>query len=260
MFVLQGLPASLLGIIAYFYLTDHPEQAKWLNARQRKLVASHIEPWRQQTPAAGRGRIRAAWRLPSLFVLAYLYFALSCGAYTLSFWLPEMIHGWGVSNVQKIGLFSIIPYSVGMLAMFWIARRSDARNTHRNNFVLAVCVAALALAASASTSDSFWTSMALVSAGTAGVVSAFPVFWSIATSILPRDAAAAGIATITTLSGLAGALCPSAMGLLKTATGSTTIGLYLIAALLVSAGIVMWRHPGLAVRTSSGIIPGRRTT
>ncbi len=245
MFVLQGLPACLLGAVAYFYLTDRPGQAKWLNERQRQLLASHTGHGSQHTPASERHGAHGVWRTPSFFLLAYLYFAISCGAYTLSFWLPEMIHGWGVSNVQDIGLYSLVPYSIGMLAMFWTARRSDARRCHGSSFVMAVCAAAIGLAATGYTTGSFWTSMALVSLATAGVVSAFPVFWAIATSVLPRDAAAVGIAAITTLSGLAGVLCPSAMGLLKTATGSTTIGWYVLAVLLASAGIVMRRLPGV---------------
>ncbi|WP_439671829.1 MFS transporter, ACS family [Cupriavidus necator] len=259
MFVLQGLPASLLGIIAYFYLTDQPEQATWLSERQRQLVASHTALVPHQTPASGGGGIRGIWRLPSFFALGYLYFAISCGAYTLSFWLPEMIHGWGVSNVQEVGFYSLIPYSIGMLAMFWVARRSDARRSHRQSFVIATCVAALGLAATACTTGSLWMSMTLVSAATAGVVSAFPVFWAIATSVLPKNVAAVGIAAITTLSGLAGVLCPASMGLLKTATGSTSIGLYVLAALLVSAGVVMSRLHGVD-RALPSTAPSRRTT
>ncbi|RDK07524.1 MFS transporter [Cupriavidus lacunae] len=259
MFVLQGFPASLLGIIAYYYLTDHPGQATWLSERKRQLVASHTAHESQQIPGSDGGGIRAIWRHPSLFSLAYLYFAISCGAYTLSFWLPEMIHGWGVSNIQEVGFYSLIPYSVGMLAMFWVARRSDARRSHRQSFVTATCVAALGLAATACATGGLWMSMALVSAATAGVVSAFPVFWAIATSVLPKNVAAIGIAAITTLSGLAGVLCPASMGLLKTATGSTSIGLYVLAALLVSAGIVMSRLHGVD-RASPPTTASRRTT
>jgi MFS family permease len=251
MFILQGLPSSLLGIIAYFYLTDRPDEAKWLSKKQRELVASQIELGRQKLPDSALGGLHVAWRVPSLFPLAYLYFALSCGVYTLSFWLPAMIQGWRALSVQAIGFYSLIPYSIGMLAMFWVARRADARDEHRGNFAVAVCVAALGLVATTCTSGSFWTSMALISAAAAGLISALPVFWALATSMLPKDAAPVGIATITTVSGLAGVLSPSAIGILKTLTGSTAIGLYLVATLLVSAGIVMWRHRLLSVRASS---------
>ena len=254
MYVLQGLPSSLLGIIAYCYLTDRPEQAKWLSKTQRELVASHLEPERQREAASARSALQAAWRIPSLYVLAYLYFALNCGIYTLSFWLPSMIHGWGVSSIQAVGFYSLIPYSIGMLVMFWLARRSDARGEHRRNVAAAACVGALGLAATTFTPGSLWTSMALISAGAAGLISALPVFWAVATSMLPRDAAPAGIATITMASGLAGAICPSLIGVLKTYAGSAAIGLYFVAVLLVSSGVVMWRYRHLSVRASAAAV------
>jgi MFS family permease len=255
MYVLQGLPCSLLGVLAYFYLTDRPADAKWLSKDERELVASRVECAQQPFPASARGGLFAAWRIPSLFVLAYLYFALCCGAYTLSFWLPSMIQGWRALSIQAIGFYSLIPYAIGMLAMFWVARRSDARDGHQRFFAVCVCVGALGLAATTCTAGNFWMSMALVSAGAAGLISALPLFWAVATSMLPKDAAPVGIATITTVSGLAGALCPSAIGLIKTMTGSTTIGLYLVAVLLFSAGIVTWRHRLLPVRASSSSFP-----
>lgn len=255
MYVLQGLPCCLLGLLAYFYLSDRPEQAKWLDKEERELIASQVGQAHQQFHAPAPVGLQTAWRLPSLFVLAYLYFALCCGVYTMSFWLPAMIQGWRGLSVQAVGFYSVIPYSIGMLAMFWIARRSDARDGHRKNFAVCLCVAAFGLAATTCTSGSFWMSMALVSAGMAGLISALPLFWALATSMLPKKAAPVGIATITTVSGLAGALCPSAMGLIKTLTGSTAIGLYLVAAMLVSAGIVTWQQRVLSVRASPPHVP-----
>jgi MFS family permease len=254
MYVLQGLPCCLLGVLAFFYLSDRPEQAKWLGHAERELIASQVGQ-AQPFHVSARSALQAAWRLRSLFVLAYLYFALCCGVYTMSFWLPAMIQGWKASSVQAIGFYSVIPYSIGMLAMFWTARRSDARDRHRENFAVCLSVAALGLAATTCTSGSFWLSMALISAGMAGLISALPLFWALATRILPKEAAPVGIATITTVSGFSGALCPSAMGLLKTLTGSTAIGLYFVAALLVSAGVVTWRQRMLPVRASAAHVP-----
>jgi MFS family permease len=255
MYVLQGLPCCLLGFLAYFYLSDRPEQAKWLGKAERELIASQVGPAHQPFHASAFSGLQAAWRLPSLFVLAYLYFALCCGVYTMSFWLPAMIQGWGALSVQAIGFYSVIPYSIGMLAMFWLARRSDARDGHRTNLAVSLCVAAFGFAATTCTSGSLWMSMALVSAGMAGLIAALPLFWALATNILPKEAAPVGIATITTVSGLAGALCPSAMGLIKTLTGSTAIGVYLVAALLVSAAIVTWQQRVLSARVSPRHVP-----
>ncbi|MGF6261038.1 MFS family permease [Paraburkholderia youngii] len=248
MYVLQGLPCCLLGILAYFYLSDRPEQAKWLGKEERELIGSQVGHAGLPSHAPVRGALHAAWRLPSLLIFAYLYFALCYGAYTMSFWLPAMIQGWKVSSIQAIGFYSVIPYSIGMLAMFWLAGRADARGGHRKNLAVCFAVAALGLAATNCTSGSFWMSMALVTIGMAGLIAALPLFWALATSMLPKEAAPVGIATITTVSGLAGALCPSAMGLIKTLTGSTAIGLYLVAALLVSAGVLTWRQHAFSVR------------
>ncbi|MCP3728088.1 MFS transporter [Paraburkholderia sp. CNPSo 3272] len=255
MYVLQGLPCCLLGILAYVHLSDRPEQAKWLGKEERELIASQVGQARQPFHTPVHGALQAAWRLPSLLILAYLYFALCYGTYTMSFWLPAMIQRWKASSIQVIGFYSVIPYSFGMLAMFWLAGRSDARGGHRKNLAVCFGVAALGLAATNCTSCSFWMSMALVTTGMAGLIAAFPLFWALATSMLPKEAAPVGIATITTVSGLAGALCPSAMGLIKTLTGSTAIGLYLVAVLLVCASVLTWRQRALSVLPSPSHVP-----
>jgi MFS family permease len=241
MYVLQGLPSSLLGIAAFLWLPDRPQHAGWLTPAQRNLIVAQQNAAAPTNDGTHRGLI-AALRHPSLLTLAYLYFALNCGVYTLSFWAPSLIQGLGVTNIQHIGLYSLVPYSLGAVAMLVVGRRSDARGTHRGHFTAAIGLAALGLAATTLTPHMLWPSLALLSLSTMGLVSALPVFWAVATAALPKEAAPAGIAAITTVSGIAGAVCPAAVGFIKTLSGSLDIGLYCIALLLASGAVVMLRR------------------
>jgi MFS family permease len=253
MYVLQGLPSSLLGVVAYLYLPDRPQDAGWLSPAQRDLIAAQQGGMSTSSNDSTRHGLMAALRHPSLFTLAYLYFALNCGVYTLSFWSPALIQGLGVTNIQHIGLYSLIPYSLGAVAMLYVGRRSDARAAHRGYFTVSNGLGALGLAATTLTPHMLWPSMAFLSLSTIGLVSALPVFWALATAALPKEAAPAAIAAITTVSGIAGAVCPAAVGFVKTLSGSLDAGLYGIALLLASGAVVM------LLRGTTVMLPTRRS-
>jgi D-galactonate transporter len=232
MFVLEGLPSCVLGVVAYVFLDDKPSDAKWLSEDEKELVIAELAAGPQTTAQFGNAT-RQAFLDPLVYLLCFASFTILCGGYAISFWLPTLIRGMGVADLQKVGLYSVVPYAVGAFAMVWFGKHSDSRQERRWHFAVAAAMGALGLVGSTFTSNNLWLSIGLLAMATAGIVSSLPVFWAVATSHLSKASAAAGIAIITSVSNLAGVASPYALGLIKTSTGSLTAGLYVVAALLL---------------------------
>ncbi|MDB5983514.1 MAG: Nitrate/nitrite transporter [Pseudomonas sp.] len=245
LYVLEGLPSSVIGIVVYFCLVDRPGDARWLDQTERQLIQTALQETPNDvavTPGPGAG----AFKDPKVYLFSVLYFAINFGSYALSFWLPSMIQDLGIRDAQQIGLYSLIPYTFGAIAMVWYGRRSDRRQERHWHFALATFCAATALVITTLTTGHLWTSLMLLAITTAGIVAAYPVFWAAATAQLSKSNAAAGIAVITSLGSLAGVISPAAIGLIKTATGSFTLGFYAVAAVMALGGVVMLRSRTLA--------------
>ncbi len=239
-FLLEGMPTVLLGMLTYWMLVDAPSNARWLSATEKEAIAQDLADQSSRAPAE-TARIREVFRDKSVYRLSALYFSMSCAAYALSFWMPSMLERAGTVGVQRIGLLSLIPYACGVVAMIGYSRHSDKTGERRWHFVFAVLLCALALVFSNWTHGLLWPSVALISVALAAVISSFPVFWAVATSVLRRESAAVGIAIITSLGAVSGIVCPYAIGLIKTSTGSLDAGLYGCAVLLLVASVVMLR-------------------
>ena len=240
MFLVEGIPSVLLGIVAYLWLDDQPSDAKWLSAAEKEAMARDLAEKSLDVPAEVATH-RGVFRDLAVYRLAALYFALNCTAYALSFWMPSLIERAGTAGVQRIGVISIIPYACAVMAMIGYSRHSDRKQERRWHFVFAVLLGAAALCLCTQTQGLLWPSVALISLALAAVMSSVPVFWAVATSALRKESAAVGIAIITTLGNFSGIICPYAMGLIKMSTGSLNYGLYCCAALLIGATAVMLR-------------------
>ena len=239
-FLLEGLPTVILGIATYLLLVDQPSAARWLSAAEKDAIARDLAEKSRGVPAQS-ARVRDVFRDLTVFRLAALYFAMSCAAYALSFWMPSLIERAGAAGLQRVGFLSLIPYACGVVAMIWYSRHSDRTRERRWHFAFAVLLSAVALSLGNWTEGSLWTSVALISVALAAVISSFPVFWAVATSVLRRESMAVGIAMITSLGAVSGIICPYAMGLIKTSTGSLDAGLYSCSVLLVVTSVVMLR-------------------
>lgn len=240
MFLLEGFPSAFFGIVAYLSLADRPANAKWLSMAEKDAIAQDLAERSRDVPAQITPH-REAFRDLAVCKLAALYFALNCAAYALSFWMPSMIERAGTVGVQRIGSISIIPYACAVIAMIWYSRHSDRTQERRWHFVFAVLLGSVALSLCSWMEGLLWPSVALISVALAAVMASIPVFWAVATSALRKESAAVGIAIITSLGGVSGIICPYAMGLIKSTTGSLNDGLYACSALLIAACFVMLR-------------------
>lgn len=243
MFVLEGSPALLLAVIAYFYLDDSPKDAGWLDQAEKARLAANLD----QDANEGRHEMRsrpadkiASWLAnPRIYLYAFIYFALTCGSLTLSFWMPLMIRDFGVKDVVMVSLYSVIPNAIGAVGVILIARRADRSAQHGKYFALCTVGGALALAALTTHPESLALALALLSLATVLIFAALPIFWAIPTAHLPREGRAGGIAMISCCGITSGIAGPWAIGAIKTATGSMDNALYILSGLLVLSAFVL---------------------
>jgi D-galactonate transporter len=236
LFLLEGVPSVLLGVWTLFYLDDGIRSAKWLSeADKQKLEQAIAEDGKQQQhmPLAQMFSNGKVW------LLALVYFLFVMGLYGVSFWLPQLVKNSGIDDVFTIGLLTAIPYFVAAVVMVLAARHSDRSGERRWHAAVAALAGALGLVVATVYSDNTVIAMAALSLATAGILSTFPIFWSLPTAMLGGAAAAAGIALIYSVGNLAGFVSPYLVGAIKDATHSTASGIYLLAASLVIGAVLV---------------------
>jgi D-galactonate transporter len=237
LFIIEAAPAVLLGGVTYFYLTDRPDDAPWLAPDERAWLTNRLQAERRQREAVHQLSVAQAVGNPRILALALVYFGLVAANYGISFWLPQIIKQFGLSNLAT-GWVTAIPYAIGAGFMVWYGRRSDCRTERKGHAAVALAIAAAGIAASTLTGNPTLTVVAFI-VGACGVFGALPVFWTLPTAVLSGSAAAAGIAVINSIGNLSGFVGPYAMGWIKDATGSFTGGLLLIAALALAAMVIV---------------------
>ncbi|MEY5097937.1 MAG: hypothetical protein RJA36_656 [Pseudomonadota bacterium] len=236
LFLLEAIPALILGFVVFFYMTDRPEQARWLKDDERAwLVKTMNAEAAEKGTAAKHSFIRGMADLRVL-ALALIYFGTSAGLYTLGIWAPQIIKQLGVSSMTT-GLLNAIPPTLSVIAMVWWSRHSD-RTGERTWHVIVACVAAavgLVIAASASSVVGLIAALTIVNVG---ISCAKPPLWTMPTMFLSGAAAATGIATINSIGNLGGFAGPAVIGWAKEQTGSFSGGLYFVAALLTLSAVL----------------------
>lgn len=239
MFALEGAPTVLLGLLVPLFLVDKPSQAPWLTAHEKALIEHTLAAERVLQPGQVETSFGQAIKDPRVYLFAFVYFTIICGVYAVSFWLPTIIKGAGVTDILSIGLYSMIPYGIGAVGMILIGRHSDLKMERRWHLALCALVGALGLVMIALSNGNLALSLAALSLATATIFAGMPVFWAIPTAYLSRSAVAGGVALINSLALIGGFVSPTLMGWAKTTTGSFTSGLYVMAALLVAGAIAI---------------------
>lgn len=226
LFIMEGLPSVLMGLLALIILDDSPAHAKWLSPAEREVVKRAVEAEQSTVPHHG---LLAGFRTPAVWGLAGVYFAFVLGLYGLNFWLPTMVRDLGYTDLMEIGLISAIPFGAAGVVMVLVARSADIRHERRWHMVIPALAGAAGLVASVWLADHPFWAVAALTVGACGVLTAIPQTWSIATALLGGSAAAAGIAIINSVGNLAGFAGPYAIGWLKDLSGSTEPGILMIA-------------------------------
>ncbi len=237
LFIIEALPALVLSVVVYFYLTDRPSDAMWLQADERAWLATRLQQERAQKEKVRHYSVTEALLNAKVLALSLVYFGAVATNYGLSFFLPQIVKAFGVSNIQA-GLITALPYIVGLISIVWWGRRSDRKMERRFHLAFPLFVASAGLAAAALIDDPVMKMAALSVAGF-GIFGGLPVFWTFPSAFLSGAAAAGGIALINSIGNLAGFAGPYAMGLMRDWTGNYTAGLLSLAGAGLTAMIIV---------------------
>jgi D-galactonate transporter len=244
MYLLEGIPSILVGILTILVLDDGIEQAKWLTDDEKALLRQSIEKDNAHTKEESVGATLTNKRV---WLLGLIYFSFVMGLYGVGFWLPTIIKSLGVQGLFNIGLLTAIPYSITAIGMVWVSRSADAHRERRWHLVGPAVVGAIGLVLSTVFSGDATLAMAAISLATFGIITTLPLFWSLPTACLGGVAAAAGIALINSLGNLAGFVSPFLIGLIKDATQSTDAGMYMLAVSLLVGALLTLSIPAKLV-------------
>jgi MFS transporter, ACS family, tartrate transporter len=242
MFFVEGLPSVFVGFLVLWLLPDRPGTARWLSAPERHALEKQIadEDAAQVPHSTG---LREGLRDSRVVGLSVVYFGVVFGLYVLAFFLPLVVSDlqerFGIEfSLAEIGLITAIPYAVACVAMVINARHSDRTGERRLHVAIPVFVGAVGVAA-ALFLDSPYLVMAAMTLCAVGVNAAIPVFWQLPSAFLTGVGAAAGIALINSFGNIGGFAGPYLTGWLRDLTGRNEAGMFVVAALMLMAGIIV---------------------
>ncbi|HET7221476.1 MAG TPA: MFS transporter [Vicinamibacterales bacterium] len=241
LFILEAVPALVLSVVVFFYLTDRPADATWLAADERAWLAERLRQERALREKARSYSVVQALVNPKVIALSLVYFGAVATNYGLSFFLPQIVKAFGVSNVEA-GFITALPYVVGVVSIVWWGRHSDRTLERRFHMAFPLFIASAGIAAASLLDDPTMKMLALSAAGF-GIFGCLPVFWTFPTAFLSGAAAAGGIALINSIGNLAGFAGPYVMGRMKDLTGSYTVGLLSLSAVGLLAMIIVLALP-----------------
>jgi D-galactonate transporter len=244
LFLLEGLPSVAMGIAVYFYLDDRIRDAKWLTEEQKQVLEKNIE---SDSHGKEDHSVLGVFRSAKVWQMSVIYFCFIMGLYGVSFWLPTLIKETGVKSPLDVGLLTMIPYAVAVVAMILVSRSADHRRERRWHAAIPAVVGGIGLIFSAIYGNNVTVAMIALTVATAGILTSLPLFWSLPTAFLGGTAAAAGIALINSLGNLAGFVSPYAVGVIKDITHSTNMGMYLLAGSLFLGAILTLTVPARLV-------------
>lgn len=238
-FLLEGIPSVIAGIVTYFYLTDKPEQANWLTQRERDLVHADLE---RDAKAQGHREhsMLASLKDSKIWLMILIYFCIIAANSSLTFYGPTLVKEVGFTNPLVVGWIMSAAYLCGAAGMIYNGFHSDKHQESRYHCGIAAALgsASLLVIALVLKTSPLLTLIALTLA-IVGTMSSIPVFWQMPNRFLSGAAAAGGVALINSVANLAGFGAPWMLGIIKTSTGSLSSGLYVVAAFEICATLLI---------------------
>ncbi|CAB3804084.1 MFS transporter [Pararobbsia alpina] len=239
LFIVEGAPTVLLGIVSWFFLTDKPEDANWLSAPQRNWLTEEMKRERAAKGIQKASSVWAAVKDPRVLLLACVYAGTSTGLYAIGIWAPMIIHHFGFGYFE-LGLVNAIPNLVAVVGMVLWARNSDRTNERRLHVAIACLAAGVGMLLAGHASSAVILIVGL-SVANFGINAAKPPLWSMPTQFLTGSAAAAGIALINAMGSLiGGTIGPMVIGKLRDMSGDFSLGLYFVSATLLVSAVISY--------------------
>jgi ACS family tartrate transporter-like MFS transporter len=252
-FVAWGLPATVLGVIVFFYLTDRPRLASWLTPEEREALEAELAREKAVAVAKHRMTFGEALRHPKVLLLVLAYFFVVAGNYGLEFFLPSILKSWYGLKMSDITTYMMFPPLVAISGQLFIGWSSDRTRERRWHTVVPILLGAVALLGLGLSRGNLALTMACVALAAGGTKAYQPAFWSLPSLFLAETAAAGSIGFINSFGNLGGGgIGTPLMGYLKEHTGSYVTGLLVLSAsMLAAAGIIFFL--GLGKKSTSVI-------
>jgi D-galactonate transporter len=239
LFISQGLPASILGLAAFFYLQDKPEDANWLTADEKAALRYALDHDHKDVESSSHANFWQMIQDPKVYGLSFTYFLLLGATYTMVFWIPSLIKSWGVADLFHVGLLATLPQIAGIIGTVLMGRHSDKTRERRWHYATCVIVAAIGLITITFSNGNLLASVIGLTLAGLGFVSATPLFFTTITEYLSKASAAGGIALISSLGNLGPAVAPSVTGYITAETGSSLYSTYLIVGAYILSGLLL---------------------
>ncbi|MBN3725117.1 MFS transporter [Burkholderia sp. Ac-20379] len=236
LFVIEALPAAVLGVAVYCFLDDRVQDARWLGDAEKSHILSEIQ---NDKSVATHGSVKAVFASGRVWLLCLILFGIIMGSYAIGFWQPTIIKSSGINDPLTVGLLTIIPYTAALFAMLIVGRHADRTRERRWHVSAPALLAAAGFCLCAFSGNQLLPAMIGLTLAAVGVISALPMFWALPTSFLGGTGAAAGIALINSTGNLAGFVSPAVIGWLKTETHTLASGLYLVAGTLTLSALLI---------------------
>lgn len=243
MMICVGAPAVVLGVICWFYLTDSPSHARWLQPDERRWLVEVLDAEQRHIAGTFDFPLRRALTSGRIWALAQIYFGVVYGLYALAFFLPSIISGFkemfGVGfSIVEVGLITSIPYTFAAIAMYLWSRHADRAGEHVWHVAVPCLVGGLAIPVALYLDSPVLVMIPVVITAMA-VFSAIPSFWALPSRFLTGTAAAAAIALINSVGNLGGFVGPFVTGALRESTGTDRAGMWAVGAMMMVSAVLV---------------------
>ncbi|WP_459582625.1 MFS transporter [Dickeya oryzae] len=246
MFLLEGLPSVLLGVLTFWLLPESIDQAHWLNEAERMQVRADLAIDTRDAPYL-KHRFRDGFLNLKVWMLGGIDFSILLCAYAMGFWLPTFIKQAGVADIGQIGVLTALPSIAALAGMVLLGASSDRLRERRWHIIVPFWLGAAAMAASTLFTHNIVMTVLLFSVAQAAIIGTVPVFFSLPATFLSGTAAATGFALACSLANIAGLVSNSIMGFAMEVTGSGSGALWFFAFCLLLSSLLVVALPAKLV-------------
>jgi sugar phosphate permease len=252
LFLSEGIPSIIVGFWVIFYLNSSIEEAKWLTAEEKALLARNLVAEEKDKT---EHRLIDAFKSVTVWVLCVIYFTLMIGLYGIAFWLPTIVKAFGIKGYLGVGLITAIPYGVAVIGMIILSNHSDKTGERRLHYVCTAAAGAIGLILSGVFAANPVLAIVFLSIGTLGVIGSMPLFWPLPSAFLTGTAAAAGIGIVNSVGNLGGYIGPNVPIWAKHISADRSAALYIIAAILIVGALITYFFIPKDLRVTVGAAP-----
>ncbi len=236
-FILEGLPAILLGFITLVYLTDHPQQAHWLPADEKQWLVGELAREKAQKTASGGVNLRAAFQHPQIILLTVLYFFVVTSGYGLKFFLPAITQSMKGTSILMQTILTTLPYIFCIIAILLVGPSSDRTGERRWHTAIPMMLTGVGMALCVLGGD--YLGVVILGLCLAGLApGGYPAFWSLPSAFLTGSAAAGAVGLINSVGNLGGFVGPYIVGSLKDYTGNYQVAMLFLAGCALLGGLL----------------------